>query len=123
VNLSNKRGSTPLLFSLYGPHPSLKLITLLLAHGADPTHVDHDGIGVLHIAAMQGHRELISYFLKEKMVGKAGREKDANGHTPMFYAKMQGFDEIGEMLLEGEGVGVREEKDGEGEVGDRSVEA
>jgi len=45
------------------------------------------------------------------MVGKAGWERDANGHTPMFYAKMKGYDEIGEMLLEekgggGEGEGV-----------------
>ena len=57
------------------------------------------------------------------MVGKAGWEKDANGHTPMFYAKIKGFDKIGEMLLEGErgegegeGVGVGEEKEGEGAV-------
>jgi len=46
------------------------------------------------------------------MVGKAGWEKDANGHTPMFYAKMKGYDEIGEMMLEGK----RGEGEGEGVV-------
>lgn len=57
------------------------------------------------------------------MVGKAGWEKDANGHTPMFYAEMKGFDEIVKMLLEGEGERVEEEKEGEREMEEESVVA
>lgn len=71
--------------------------------------MDQDGVGVLHIAAMQGHREIVIHFLKEKTVGKAGWEKDANGHSPMFYAKMKGFDEIEKMLSEGEKDEAKEE--------------
>jgi len=76
--------------------------------------MDQDGVGILHIAAMQGHREIVDHLLKEKMLGKAGWTKDANGHSPMFYAKMKGFDEIEKMLSEAERDEVKGERENVG---------
>jgi ankyrin repeat protein len=64
-------------------------------------HVDQDGVGVLHIAAMHGHREVIAYFLFNHMLGKSAWDCDANGHTPMFYARMKGHEDIVELLITG----------------------
>ena len=124
INLPNKRGSTPLLFSLYGRNPSLALVTLLLERGADPAHVDHDGVGVLHICAMQGHEHLVAFFLakikekkekeKEKQLASA-LAADSNGHAPLFYAKMKGYANIVDMLL----VAEHEQQESNGKGGEQ----
>lgn len=102
IHLPNKRGSTPLLFALYG-RPSKALVERLLARGADPMHTDHDGVGVLHLCASQGHEHLLPLFLDRframglDLAASVSRP-DANGHTPGFYAQMQGSEGVVRVL-------------------------
>jgi len=105
VDLQNKRGSTPLLFALYGLRPPIQLVGRLLARGADIAHTDHDGVGILHVCASQGHDHLLPLFLSRFAaqgldVAALATRRDANGHDPAFYARMKGHEKIVHMLLE-----------------------
>ena len=94
VNVINKRGSTPLLFALYGDQPTRALISTLLSHGANITQVDEDGVGVLHISAIKGHEDLVKFFLEKGVANTP----DLNGHGAAFYAKMKGHDALVKLL-------------------------
>lgn len=105
VDLPNKRGSTPLFFALYGPDAPLPLVERLLARGADPGRTDHDGVGVLHVCASQGHEHLLPLFLArfraERLdVAALAARRDANGHDPAFYAQMKGHAGVVRLLEE-----------------------
>jgi ankyrin repeat protein len=110
VALQNKRGSTPLLFALYGPRPPIALVERLLAGGSQIDHADHDGVGVLHVCASQGHETLLPLFLGRFAaagldVPELVARRDANGHDPAFYARMKGHEGVLRLLLEAAGKG------------------
>ena len=105
IDIPNKRGSTPLLFALYGARAPAPLVERLLARGADPGQTDHDGVGVLHVCASQGHQHLLPVFLARFRargldVAALAARQDANGHDPAFYAEMKGHPEIVRLLEE-----------------------
>lgn len=110
IDIPNKRGSTPLLFAIYGAHAPAPLVERLLARGADPGQTDHDGVGVLHVCASQGHQHLLPLFLGRFQaqglnVAALVARQDANGHDPVFYARMKGHTGIVRMLEEAAGPG------------------
>jgi len=57
VNAKNNTGGTPLTFAAtFGQYD---MVELLLKHGADPTHVDHDGHSALTLAKAKGHQDIV----------------------------------------------------------------
>lgn len=94
VNAVNKRGSTPLLFSLYGDQPTRSLVSTFLDHGANISHADEDGVGVLHISAIKGHEDLVKFFLEKGVANTP----DLNGHGAAFYARIKGHTGLVKLL-------------------------
>lgn len=88
-------GFTP-LYAAVATH-NLKLVTLLLKHGADPNH----GVRVskrpfLHQALEQGDQEIAQALIA---AGAALNSRDGNGETPIFAAARSGSTAIFEYLL------------------------
>jgi hypothetical protein len=53
--------STPLHWA--ARHGHLKMVVLLIAHGANPLLFDNEGFAVVHLATMYGHSPVVAYLL------------------------------------------------------------
>jgi ankyrin repeat protein len=61
----------------------LKIIKLLIEHGADKERGDLAGCTALHMAAWKGHLEIVRYLVREGMKIDV---KDKDGDTPLMFA-------------------------------------
>lgn len=102
VNAIANDGMTPFLQSVFGVLSGkipLALCDLLLENGANInatlTGNNANGWSAVHYAAMNGDIELVQYLVSKGVnVNKA----TAEGSTPLFLAKMEGYNEIVEIL-------------------------
>lgn len=70
---------------------------ILLDKGANTDFVDKDnGMTLLHITALQGHRDMVEVLLESKPDVNA---KDNDGNAPLFYASKYGHKTIADLLL------------------------
>ena len=60
--------------------------------------IDQDGNAPLHLAAKNGHSEVIKYLLK---CGAAVDDKNASSLTPLDFAAMYGYTEAAKTLVWG----------------------
>ena len=70
---------------------------MLLQHGADVHAQDKEKWTPLHIAAGNGHTEVVELLLEK---GADINAKDEYGGTPLHYAALKGQTEVAEFLLE-----------------------
>ncbi len=66
-------------------------MTLLLGSGADVKAADEDGEVPLHLAAGQGHREIVTKLLNK---GADVKVTNKSGSTPLHYAAANGHREV-----------------------------
>ena len=88
-------GYTPLHLS--ARHDRVKVVKLLLLHGADPQAREGGGWTPVHRAAAEGHADIVRVLLAN------GAETDAandQGDTPLEYALIGEHDEAIRLLLE-----------------------
>lgn len=78
-------------------HGDIQSVQKLLEQGGDIYATRGvDQLGLTHLAAMQGHSELLQLLLSNKADPNA---KDASLRTPLYWAAIQGRDEIVNQLL------------------------
>lgn len=83
-------GWTALKFACWDPglyryksNPPIKVIELLLQHGADPNIAFSNGSCLLHFAAQAGHSEIVELLLKS---GAQANLPGSGGNTPLHFA-------------------------------------
>ncbi len=110
LNVSNKKGNTPLIeFSKFLASSELSIddknifdvemffVLNKMVLLKDIIHTNSLGNSLLHLAAIHGHIGLVKYMLqKEKLVDIANHE----GNTPLHHAASHGHDGIVEFLLQ-----------------------
>jgi len=69
---------------------------LLISAGADVNTKDEDGLNLLHIAAMEGHKDIIELIIDK---GANVNGKNVNRTSPLHYAAVYDQKEIAELLL------------------------
>jgi glutaminase len=74
----------------------LKGIRQLIARGIDPERGNFDDRTALHVAAAEGHVEIVEYLLN---LGVDPRPVDRFGNTPLDDARREGNDEVIELLV------------------------
>lgn len=78
---------TPLSLACYGGHK--EVVDLLLQNGADQLIPDHEGVGPLHIAVVNGFIEIIEKSLLPDSKGELAKNMQAfDGRTPYNYAAL-----------------------------------
>lgn len=70
---------------------------LLLAHGANPKHLNRDGFGLAHIAARNDYVDLIPFLVS---IGVPFDTSDSSGDTPLSVAQSESFHELATRLTE-----------------------
>jgi len=102
VNTRAKDGMTPFLQSVFGVLSGkipLALCDLLRENGANINATlsgsTASGWSALHYAVMNGDSELVLYLIR---YGANVNKASAEGSTPLFLAKMEGYDEIEKIL-------------------------
>ena len=80
VQARSRSGFTPLLFTAREDH-GLEMARILLANGADLNETALDGSGVLLVATVRGHPELIAFLLERG----ADPNADDAGYTPLHW--------------------------------------
>eukprot|EP00249_Psilotum_nudum_P015090 c25161_g1_i1 orf=723-2960(-) len=76
---------------------NLAHLTNLVKAGADPGKPDYDGRTPLHLAAANGHKDIVLFLVRE---GANVNCTDNFGYTPLFEAIKRGHDHVAELLLE-----------------------
>ncbi len=76
----------------------LKGLRRMYDGGADPTAADYDGRTALHLAAAEGHAEVVSFLIAR---GATVNAKDRWGATPLYDAVQNGHEDAADRLLEG----------------------
>ncbi len=85
-------GATAVMIASQGAAP--KHLEWLLVHGANPNARDERGFTALHRAAEMGHLALVGILLAHGADPRA----EAEGHTPLSFAKTRGHAEIAQLL-------------------------
>lgn len=70
---------------------------LLLAHGANPKHLNRDGFGLAHIAARNDYVDQIPFLVS---IGVPFDTRDSSGDTPLSVAQSESFNEFAMLLTE-----------------------
>lgn len=79
-------GCTPLHYA--ADVGSLAMVQMLINQGADTARKNVMGWTAVHIAAIQGNSAIVGFLLQRKP--QLGRERDANGWSPMDFAAING---------------------------------
>lgn len=58
----HETGNTPLLYAIY--HDDVDATLMLIEHGFDLFHVNHDGHNCLHVAALRDNEDMITHLLE-----------------------------------------------------------
>jgi len=97
VDQRNQHNATPLHFAVKHGYPAI--VRLLLGAGAAPTAVTSMGLTVAHIAASQGHVEILQLVLPAApQLARAACE--SNGRTALHVAAIKGQADVARQLLE-----------------------
>ena len=92
VDVRSVQGATPLMNAIQTG--TARQVAFLLNHGADPNAADARGFTSLHRAAEMGKMELVKMLLAHG----AAREVEAQGHTPLSFAKARNHEDIVSLL-------------------------
>ena len=97
VNARGEFGRVPLHFAAYNNHP--ELVALLLNRGANPNaQAEGDGnVTPLHEAVTKNNSLIVELLMRAEAIDVNLR--DANKHTPFYYAVRSGHVEIAESLI------------------------
>lgn len=93
---------TPLHVAVCSGH--LSTVKLLLDRGADPRSVNTSPTA-LHLAIDMGHRHIVEYLLRNKIVGVDDSNEEFPSYTALHIAYLEGYHDIVDLLLE-EGANV-----------------
>lgn len=94
INASDIQGNPPIYWAV--TKGLADIANILLDKGAASDFVDKDnGRTLLHIAALQGHRDMVETLLDNKPDVNA---KDNDGKTPLFYAGKYGHKIVADLL-------------------------
>lgn len=93
INFVLKDNNTPLFYAI--DLDDLKVVKLLIEHGANIYHINSNLETALHIAVKRDTVKITSYLLEE---GVKISNKDRYGNTALFYAKQNANNEIIELL-------------------------
>ena len=95
IEARSQRGGTALLVAAAGGH--LRVVHLLLARGADPAVVDHEGTTLLMAAAWGGEEAVVDFALNQPNVDLEARS--VHGETALLVAAAQIHQRVVEQLL------------------------
>jgi ankyrin repeat protein len=94
VNTPDDEGQPPVFWAV--KKGLVEILQDLVAKGASTDFVDKDhGRTLLHISALQGHREVVEILLDKKTDPNA---KDDGGKTPFYYAARYGHKTVADLL-------------------------
>jgi ankyrin repeat protein len=97
VNLRGGDGNPPLRWAVERGHADV--VDLLLEHGADLEFIDElYGRGVLHLAALNGHLDIVRSLVSR---GTKLNARDSTDRTPLHYAAKYGHQRVADYLVEG----------------------
>ena len=93
INARNEHGMTALMRAAY--HGRVKMVRLLLDHGADPNVARNDNFTALSLAAFFGHAEIV-----EMLMGHGANANVATrfGTSPYIWAKARSFGDVARCL-------------------------
>ena len=94
VNLTDRNGNTPLIFTVHKTG-DLETIQHLLEHGAAVNAQNRTGETALMYAAWRGHARIVQYLLEQ---GADADLKNRNAETARTLSESQGYLDIVEML-------------------------
>ncbi|XP_067685980.1 putative ankyrin repeat protein RF_0381 [Haliotis asinina] len=99
INSKQEDGMTPLL--LAAALAEKEVVEILVAKGADPTAIDDDGDGILHLAVLLPISDIscLKYILTQNIVDINGRGR--LGMTPLLLAAESGNRDVFDILIEG----------------------
>lgn len=96
VNLFDRRGDTALhKAAFYGRNEEVRL---LLEFGADPAILNLQEMSALHVAVENGFVEVVTLFLEHEPT--AVNDASIEGYAPIYYACMNGDEEMIDLLLD-----------------------
>lgn len=93
IDFPIKDNNTPLFYAI--DLGNLKIVKLLIDHGANIYHVNDNRETALHIAVKGSHIEITRFLLEEDV---RLNSKDNLGNTALFYAKKNASNELIELL-------------------------
>ena len=95
INVRTGSGETPLL--LAGWAGASRNVSILLSHDADSTCIDERGDSAVHIAAMFGHANVVSEFMRH---GSNLTLQNSCGLTPELLARKYGHESLANTILD-----------------------
>ena len=66
----------------------LSMVVTLMSYGADPTLIDGEGCGCIHLACQFGHTAIVAYLIAK---GQDVNVIDLNGMTPLMWSSYRVF--------------------------------
>lgn len=97
IHTSLENGDSPLY--LAANNGRIRMVRLLLRHGANAEQVDSNSWGPIHIAAQEGHFAIVEALLNSKVGNKLLDAPLQDGKTPLVIAAKNGHVEIVKLLL------------------------